>query len=67
MPSKRFAIVDPKACAACGVCENLCPKAAATIYKGCYAKIDAVLCIGCGKCLQNCPVGCITLQERAAQ
>ena len=35
-------------CVACGVCANVCPREAVSIYKGCYAIVDEALCIGCG-------------------
>lgn len=44
-------------CVACGVCVQVCPKDAISIYKGCYAVVDEEQCIGCGICEKNCPAG----------
>ena len=64
MASKKYATVDKKRCAACGVCVKECPMNAITIWKGCYAVIDKEICIGCGKCAKSCPTGCIAVLER---
>ena len=64
MASKRIAVVEQGRCVACGACENVCPRKAIGVYKGCYARVDLSLCVGCGKCGQTCPAGCIRLHER---
>ncbi|MFR8332567.1 MAG: 4Fe-4S binding protein [Oscillospiraceae bacterium] len=64
MLSKRIAVVDKTRCVACGACQNVCPRNAAVVYRGCYVNIHETLCIGCGKCANLCPVGCIKLKER---
>ena len=64
MASKRIAVVEQGRCVACGACENVCPRKAIGVYKGCYARVDLSLCVGCGKCGQTCPAGCIRLPER---
>ena len=64
MASKKVAIVDKNICVACGACTKVCPRAAITVIKGCYAKADPTLCIGCGLCNRTCPASCITVTER---
>lgn len=64
MLSKRIAVIKTNDCVACGTCENICPKSAVRIHKGCYAKADDAFCVGCGKCAKACPMCCIELKER---
>ena len=59
--AKRVASVDKKRCVACGVCENICPLAAAKVYHGCYAVVEETVCVGCGKCAETCPKALIDL------
>lgn len=66
MAEKKYMQVDRDNCVACGSCENVCPKKAARVYKGCYAKVDRELCVGCGLCANACPTGCITLVKGGA-
>lgn len=61
---KRLANVNRKRCAACGECQNVCPRGAITIWKGCYATVDETSCIGCGICSRNCPANGIDIIER---
>ena len=65
MMSKRMAAGDQKRCAACGVCENVCPLGAVKVYRGCYAIVKTERYVGCGKCANLCPGGCIEVKERA--
>ena len=62
---KKLAVVDRKICVACGACMKDCPKAAISIYRGCYAVVDAEKCVGCGLCTKTCPAGCIVTRERS--
>lgn len=62
---KKFAFVDHKVCAACGVCLKTCPRGAISIHRGCYARIDGEKCVGCGLCGKACPAGCICIRERS--
>lgn len=62
---KKLAIVDRQVCVACGVCLNTCPKAAISIYRGCFAQVEETKCVGCGLCAKACPAGCITVKERS--
>ena len=45
-------------CSSCGVCEDICPKAAITLGDAGYS-IDESLCNNCGACLDSCPVKAI--------
>jgi heterodisulfide reductase subunit A-like polyferredoxin len=50
------ASVDPKRCAACGVCVEVCPYGARRLEPGmAYAEVVEVLCQGCGACVAACP------------
>lgn len=62
---KKLAFVDQKICVACGICMKVCPKSAASIYRGCYAVMEEAKCVGCGLCAKSCPAGCITVTERS--
>lgn len=59
----RKALVDKAGCVACGCCVSSCPRNAASIFLGMFAKIDSSLCVGCGKCVSACPAGTITIEE----
>jgi heterodisulfide reductase subunit A-like polyferredoxin len=50
--------VNPRLCAACGICVDVCPYSARVIdtEKG-YAQVLEVLCQGCGACVAACPNG----------
>ena len=61
---KKLAFVDRNICVACGVCAGVCPKAAVSVYRGCYARVEAEKCVGCGLCAKACPAGCISVKER---
>jgi heterodisulfide reductase subunit A-like polyferredoxin len=51
--------VNPRLCAACGVCVDTCPYNARVIPEddGYYAHVIDVLCQGCGACIVACPNG----------
>jgi heterodisulfide reductase subunit A2 len=50
------ASVNPKLCAACGVCVEVCPYGARVLEPGMpYAQVIEVLCQGCGACVAACP------------
>lgn len=63
---KRYASVEEHNCVACGACENVCPKAAIAVWRGCYAKVDTEKCVGCGLCVKACPAGTIAILVREA-
>ena len=41
MNMKKLAIPNKSICVACGVCLTVCPRAAVSICKGCFAQVDA--------------------------
>lgn len=67
MASKKVAAVDRSVCVACGACQNVCPKEAIRVIRGCYAKVSEEICVGCGICAKTCPAGCIEVKERGTQ
>ena len=63
---KKIAVVDQNRCVACGACMSVCPRAAISVWRGCYAQVDQERCVGCGLCAKTCPAGCIALEQTAA-
>jgi len=57
--SKKYASVEEKHCAACGVCTKVCPRGAIAIKNGCVAVVNEQECAGCGLCGKACPAGAI--------
>ena len=57
------AVVNQRACVACGCCLKVCPMNAIRIFKGMFAKVDESRCVGCGKCVRECPASIIVLKE----
>jgi heterodisulfide reductase subunit A len=50
------ASVNPRLCAACGVCVEVCPYGARKLEPGMlHAEVIEVLCQGCGACVAACP------------
>lgn len=50
------ASVNPKLCAACGICVEVCPYGARVLEPGMtHAEVIEVLCQGCGACIAACP------------
>ncbi len=50
------ASVNPKLCAACGICVDVCPYGARVLEPGMtHAEVIEVLCQGCGACVAACP------------
>jgi heterodisulfide reductase subunit A-like polyferredoxin len=50
------ASVNPKLCAACGLCVEICPYGARRLEPGMdHAEVIEVLCQGCGACVAACP------------
>lgn len=60
---RRKAVVDQKACVACGCCVKVCPVGAIEIWKGIAAQVNQDKCVGCGKCAKECPASVIEIQE----
>jgi heterodisulfide reductase subunit A len=53
-----IAAVNPRLCAACGLCVDACPSSARVIdTEKNYAQVLEVLCQGCGACVAACPNG----------
>jgi heterodisulfide reductase subunit A-like polyferredoxin len=51
-----IAQVNPRLCAACGLCVEVCPYGARRLEPGAaYAEVVDVLCQGCGACVAACP------------
>jgi heterodisulfide reductase subunit A-like polyferredoxin len=51
-----IASVNPKLCAACGLCVEICPYGARVLEPDMkYAQVIEVLCQGCGACVAACP------------
>jgi heterodisulfide reductase subunit A len=51
-----IATVNPRLCAACGLCVEVCPFGARRLEPGAkHAEVVAVLCQGCGACVVACP------------
>ena len=51
-----IASVNPKLCAACGLCVEVCPYGARVLEEGMdHAEVIEVLCQGCGACVVACP------------
>jgi len=51
-----IATVNPRLCAACGICVEICPFGARRLEPGAtYAEVVDVLCQGCGACVVACP------------
>jgi len=50
------ASVNPRLCAACGLCVEICPYDARVLEPGApHAEVIDVLCQGCGACVAACP------------
>jgi heterodisulfide reductase subunit A len=51
-----IASVNPRLCAACGLCVEICPYDARVLEPGAsHAEVIDVLCQGCGACIAACP------------
>ena len=51
-----IASVNPRLCAACGICVEVCPYGARILEPGAtHAEVISVLCQGCGACVAACP------------
>ena len=62
---RRRAVVDEKACVACGCCVKVCPLGAIEVVRGSAARVDWSKCVGCGKCAKECPASVIAVGEAA--
>ena len=59
--SGKTAVIDPKLCTECGLCEEVCRYGAIHI-----PDIDPIACEGCGFCFNICPENAITMRENLA-
>ena len=59
----QIACSDEAVCIGCGVCETVCPQAAARLTSGAapHAIVDPNICRGCGICAAECPSGAMQL------
>ena len=62
---RRRAVVDEKACVACGCCVKVCPLGAIEVVRGIAARVDWSKCVGCGKCAKEYPASVIAVREAA--
>ena len=74
------AVIDPKRCQGCGICEQICrfdailpPFLAGrrggrqrTSHKGEGYSVDPIACDGCAACVYQCPEGTIHMQSQLA-
>jgi len=58
-----YAVVDPKRCTACGICEQRCQVHAVSMDG--VVKIDLAKCLGCGLCVTGCPDEAVKLERRS--
>ncbi|HMK92165.1 MAG TPA: FAD-dependent oxidoreductase, partial [Thermoleophilia bacterium] len=65
MTPAQVASSDEEVCIGCGVCETVCPQAAATLAgvggENPHAVVEVNACRGCGICAAECPSGAMTL------
>ena len=57
---KETKAVCTAGCIGCGICQKVCPVAAAKVENH-LSRIDHALCIGCGACAAKCPVKVIEM------
>lgn len=65
MKEKKIAVVNEALCAACGACEEVCPRHAIRVVQGVTARVNAERCVGCGRCARTCPADNISMEIRA--
>jgi ferredoxin len=54
--------LDTDACAGCGLCEAVCPRAVFRVEGGKARIADRDACIECGACALNCAPGAISVK-----
>jgi ferredoxin len=57
---KIVAVVDEEECAGCGICYDVCPQGAISMYI--TEKIDSSKCTACLECVNRCPRGAIAIK-----
>lgn len=61
--SSFAAVLDPRLCTGCGVCEGRCPMGALSVAEA--ATFEPHRCIGCGLCVSACPTGALRLERKS--
>ncbi len=56
-------VIDPEACAKCGICASICPYGAIQWKKKEVATVVEAACAGCGACGAACTFGAITMRH----
>jgi heterodisulfide reductase subunit A len=56
-------VIDPEACAKCGICASVCPYGAINWQKKEVATVVEAACAGCGACGAACTFGAITMRH----
>lgn len=64
MRERLSAVPNRALCAACGTCEDTCPRGAINVWRGTFAVTDAARCVGCGMCSRACPASVIRMEKR---
>ena len=63
--SGQVAIIDPRLCTACGICEEVCRFEAIIPGDDAYG-VEETACEGCVSCFYQCPVEAIRMEEQTA-
>ncbi len=65
--SGKRAVIDPEACTACGICEDVCRFDAIISPDDAAAyQVEGLACEGCAACFYQCPVDAIRMEEQVA-
>ncbi|MGV8026229.1 MAG: ATP-binding protein [Anaerolineaceae bacterium] len=59
----KVASIDPEACVACGLCEQVCRFDAILEDQGVY-HVDSIGCEGCAACFYQCPSAAIKMESQ---
>ena len=59
----KVASIDPEACVACGLCEQVCRFDAILEDHGVY-RVDSIGCEGCAACFYQCPSAAIKMESQ---